>query len=250
MREKSFREPLWEEQQSIFEKIHKCGSIQEYITREVPDIKKAFALGDKNLRCIDERTPGGYHLAGSGILLPLEKAIEIAQGLGIDGVWRHKECGAESLFAQMNNVDPQQAEEEIENRAQKLASHLNIPRRGTLEVEPKGLHIARVSYYIGIGEFNPSLVKNLPPGFIVSRRHVDAGYAKKELDISIGIALGEHGFGKLFTQQNPFIIIPIADPSTPEFSLETLTQEAKEVAQKGEYRGRVIVDGFIAKNEF
>lgn len=236
----------WTAQEEIFKKISECGSTQEYIAKKVPDVEKAFAVRDKNLRCMDERTPGGYHLAGSGILLPLEKVVEIAQKLGIDGIWRHKECGAESLFARMNKLDPQKAEEEIERGARELASHLDIPYKGMLEVEPRGFHIARAAYYIGVREFDPSLVKKLPPGFVISRRYVDAEYAKKELDISIGIALGKHGFGKLFTEEQPFLIIPVADPNNPKFSLELLTQEVMEITQKPEYHGKVSIDGFIA----
>lgn len=42
------------------------------------DLDRAFHVHDLVLRCMDGRTPGGVHLAGSGILLGLEGAKSFA----------------------------------------------------------------------------------------------------------------------------------------------------------------------------
>lgn len=235
----------WDKQSGIFQEIYESG-VEEYIQR-IKNIEESFKLGDRSLRCIDEGMPGGIHLAGSGILLGQEKAREILLKAQIDGIYSHAGCGAASLYAREQGLDLARADEYGEERAKELANIVGVPYKGHISKEelkrPPDFHIARALYYDGTGKFDPSRVRELPPGFVISRRYLDdPTYAKREVEIGTSIALGEHGFGGLITPKSPFVLIAIGDPNDPHFSTDTLKTELAKIAQ--ERIGRVIVDGF------
>ena len=110
---------------------------------------------------------------------------------------------------------------------------------------PAGLHVARVAYYDGTGNFDPSRLPDaLPPGFVISRRYLKPDYARRECEIAVSIALGHHGFGELFTKDTPFILVVVGDPEEKAFLLGSLRTEVEEIARA--YGGRVAVDAFVS----
>ncbi|MDD5566586.1 MAG: hypothetical protein PHH01_00085 [Patescibacteria group bacterium] len=236
----------WEEQLPVFSKIKALG-FNRYINT-LPDFSRAFMLKDNCLRCIDEGTPGGIRLAGSGILLSENEAISVLKNAAVDGIYSHEECGAAKLYAKENNLDPNQADKYGQDWAKKLAKKFNIGYKGFLKItemaRPSGFHIARVAYYDGTGKFNPDEVKGLPSGFVISRRYLNREYALKEMGIAISIALSDHGFGELITPAEPFFLVPIGDLNDSKMSLEELTKELQPLTEK--YQKRVIIDGFAA----
>ncbi len=84
----------------------------------------------------------------------------------------------------------------------------------------------------------------MPPGFIVNRGLSDPSYAMMELNLGASIALGEHGFGSLFTPKAPFVVVCIGDPNAKGLSTEHLRAEVKN-ALNG-YGNAIRVDGFTA----
>lgn len=239
-------EEHWNKQADIFRRLYNSG-VEPYI-KKIP-IEQAFHTKDRNLRCIDEGTPDGtVHLAGSGILLGLEKAQKTLAPAQIDGIYSHAECGAAGIYARDNNLDPTRADEYGIQFAQQLAERLGVTYKGHIGIEdmkrPHGLHIARAAYYDATGKFTPSQTNGLPPGFVISRKYLEPNYAKKEAEIAVSIALGKHGFGEKFTKELPFIIIPIGAPNNPNTSLDKLKAELEQIALKN--KGRVIIDGFTA----
>lgn len=242
------KEKYWVEQNNLFEKIYKQG-IQEYI-KENPGTKKAFQLKDLCIHCIDERVPGGVHLAGSGTLLEEKDVLEYIKQSGATGITSHAECGAAKLAMKAKGfIDP--TPEEIDQFAKEWAKQISekagIPYIGHIEVSPHNLHIARVAYYDGTGNFDFSQTDLLPPGFVISRRYLNRGYAKKEAAVAISIAVGDHGFGDKITPESPFIIVPIGDPSNPEFSLEKLQSEIEEIIKSDINKEIIKIDGFTAE---
>lgn len=240
----------WTESQELFSKIYKTG-VRKYL-ETLPILSEGFRLEDHSVRCIDEGTPGGIHVAGSGILLSasdkkeqLEQLVEELVGAGADGVYSHEGCGAAKLYAEtvMGNLDG--AKDYAVEWAKKLALRLDAPYKGHITdlARPKEFHNARIAYYDGSGKFDPFKIKEIPDGFIISRYYLDSEYAREELKIALSIAFGHHGFGDKFTKDNPFIIVPIEKFVTKrkDISLSDLEREAREISAV--YGDRVIVEG-------
>lgn len=78
----------------------------------------------------------------------------------------------------------------------------------------KEFHDARIIFWSSHSEFDPVSLgeKKIPPHFLANCLAFGVGekYAKKELEILSGIALGDHGFGSLFTSENPLFVISVA----------------------------------------
>jgi hypothetical protein len=234
----------FEEQNALMQTIYANG-MQKY-SEGISDLNKAFSSEDKAVRCIDEGTPGGVHLAGSGILLGIDKAAEALIKAGCAGISSHAECGAAGIYARENNLDASKSDEYGKEFAIKLAEKMGVPYKGHIEIgamkRPSGFHTARVCYYDGTGKFDPALCGKLPAGFVISRRYIDSAYALEEVKVAVGIATGGHGYGDLITPETPFLLIAVGDKTNPEFSLENLQKELSAIAESS--AGKVKVDGF------
>ena len=73
---KDLLDRFWQEQQELMVRLGELG-VGQYFNM-VEDLAKAFKLQDRCLRCMDEGTAGGVHMAGSGILNK-EAAVELVQ---------------------------------------------------------------------------------------------------------------------------------------------------------------------------
>ena len=228
------KEIYWKQQADIFAKIE--GGVGKYALG-LPNLSNAFELADRYVRCIDGRTPGGIHLAGAGCLLPDDKTVQILKKAKPTGIYSHDDCGAAKL-----------ASADAEQHAKHIAAKLGVDFIGHLLVN--GPHIEHVVYVDGTGNFDWCRVPDLPPGFSVSWRYtfpVDPAYAKREVEISIGIARGTHGM--LFGIEEPFIIVPIGvpreDPDYNNFSLVAIKEQLNEICSG--FGGSVKIDkGFTA----
>lgn len=216
--------------------------------RSIANLERSFQGEKGEANCIDERTPGGFRLAGLGILLGKEKAAEILSQAGVHRLRSHKGCGA-VLEAYRNLSSEEQAKYgNPDNYArvwtEELGQYLGGIPCDQREVEPNDFHPARVIYYDGTGAFDPSTLDELPRGFTITRRYVDGEYAKEVAEFALGIALGEHGYGERVGEGSELILIAVGDPDDPLYSLEELTRELEEIASR--YPGKVLVDGFVA----
>lgn len=242
----------WNEQSEILKKIEDNGGIASYI-KTIPNIADAFKGNDLIVCCIDEGTPYGCIRFAGSLILNQDKAgkfIPLLENAGVQGVYSHTGCGAAQLYAKQNNLDVDKADEYGIDWAKKLAEMIGVPYKGHIGTQgiepmkrPKEFHIARVIYYDGTGRFNPDKVKDLPLGFVISRRyHLEAKDALDEVKIAISIATGNHGFGDLIDKISPIIIIPIGDSGDRNFSVNKLKSEINEILE--EYKDRVVIDGF------
>ncbi len=243
-----------------------------YFKKEFPDIKHAFVKEMKAVVCIDEgcahkdyNGEGKLALAGSGILLPAqseEERVQIAAKLfsemGIKDITSHEGCGAVGLAYKRDFPDKKPTAQEIEQYGQdwtkKVAAEMgrmgheaNTDHIAAEEMErPVEFHNARAVYFDGIGGFNPNKEIGLPMGFVISRRFLPPEYAGQELQVAASIAFGHHGFGDLFTADEPLVIIPLAE--TDE-QLADLKKEI-EVALKDNknYQDKKIkIDGVVVR---
>lgn len=245
----------WNHHRNVLENIYRVG-FNKYI-EDLPGFENAFRLSDRSVRCIDERTPGGLHIAGSGILMDKEKVIRLLTETDIDGIFSHKECGAANLafkllddsrkIALLERTEDNEADAiELFSKewAMELADAVAVKYKGHLDVNPHGFHVARVAYYDGTGKFDPSKVPALPPGFVISRRLLDKEYSLRELEIAISIATGDHGYGDRISKVSPFLVIPIGSSDDQSFSAQKLVDETQKLVAT--CNGKVELSGFIA----
>lgn len=220
--------------------------------RGLPNRDRAFKLDDLVLRCIDGRTPGGLHLAGSGILLGIKGAlqfnaeVERLRHVWLEAIGWHRDCGAAAIYAKKHGGT---ADDCAWRFAEELAGRLGVE---AIEVDstPLGFHPERAIYYDGTGRFNWAKVPGLLTGFTVSRAYLDfdVEYARRELAMALGIALtshtkGGHGFGEMFTEHEPLLVIVVANDYR---ELKKLKAEAQDVidALPTADQSRVRLDSF------
>jgi len=236
--------PYWEKQSATLTAIKEKGA-QAFVDGLL-NIESAFELRDRTIRCIDEGTPGGIHLAGEGILMNERQIADFCSKARPDGVMSHDECGACGIYAKREHLDAANTDGYGKVWVAKLADICAVPVKGHTAVQemarPSGLHVARVAYYDGSGSFDPSQVGDLPQGFVISRAYLDPAYAQEEAKISADIATGPHGFGGLVTPDAPFMLIAVARKQSG-VPLETLLVELRAVASA--YCGNVVVDRFV-----
>jgi hypothetical protein len=210
--------------------------------------QKAFEPKDNYLRCIDEGCPGGVHMAGSGVLNPNWEADLKGK---VSGVYSHEGCGAVGLYIQAQKIKTDDPNAVADAEAKKIADKLGVPYLGRIKASqmtrPAAIHTARAVYYDGTGRLDAAQLAGLPQGFHVSRKiFSDPGQAKAEVDVSIGIAFGDHGFGGHFTGKSPFYLVAVSGLDPESVPLATLVNELKEVAGKIE---NVEIHTLIAKPE-
>lgn len=241
-------------QDAIFNKFYEMHETDElgYFIQNLSGIKSLFELADRRFRCIDERTPGGLHVAGPVILMDEAKGIEMLKKSRADGLYSHVGCDAAGLAFEKLSDDKKRFFGNSDSYgafyAKAIAKKAGIPYNGHLPVQPH-FHVARMAVYDGSGCFDNSEAKlkavGLPPCFVISRRyHSEPANAMNEASIAASIATGGHGFGALIKAgKTPFILM-VAGIKNKEYSLGRLMAEAGEVAMG--FGGRVIVDGFVA----
>jgi hypothetical protein len=72
---------------------------------------------------------------------------------------------------------------------------------------------------------------SIPSGFITSPKYFSS--AKTDLELAVKIATGNHGFGKRFTTENPFVLIGIiSDTEETGISKEQIQKDLQEIQQK------------------
>lgn len=231
---------------------------------EHPDwLLSYFRDDDHIVRCIDEGAPGGVHVAGAGVLLDEEAAVELLKKTG--GATSHDGCGAAGLYYQkykesLEAASPGiSADQHAKRRIEELCNLAGVPYHGHLAHthmrRPREFHPARIAFYDATDKFNNLTITGapeaalLPQGFVVSRAaHRVVEEALEEAAICVQIALGGHGFGQRITLEDPFLFVAIADPEHPDYSLETLMDELNhaEALRPWIMEGLVRVDGFVA----
>jgi len=239
------RSRLWADARLTRETIHAAG-MGTYVG-SLSNLSDAFRSTDRAVRCIDRRTPGGVRLAGSGILLGLDKARAFAEAAHADCVTYHQDCGAARLWAVQNRMAEADPTEYARDFAGRLAEALGVPCEEAPLAGPVGFHDEVAVYYDGTGVADPSRVSGLPKGFVITRPPfgADPADALSEVRLAIDIALGDHGFADLFTRESPLRLIPIGNPLDEQFSLDRLTAELQSLAlPEG---GRIVIDGLTAR---
>lgn len=233
----------WNEQTILLQRIINAGGFEKYIVSE-PNQAEIWRLPNRSLGCIDEGcAKTGYHLAGSGILLGVDKTVGLVKKAGIDEVTSHDGCGAAGLYAKREGLDTAKSDNYGIVFSQKVAEIAGLKYRHITAEEmarPAEFHIARLAVYGGTGRFNPTAIQDFPAAFWISR-HLNPD-ANEELIISVQIALGNHGFGSLITQQEPFHVLVVGKKDAPLLSAQTLNDELTPLLK--EYNSRIVIHLF------
>ncbi|MBI5370209.1 hypothetical protein HZA85_03415 [Candidatus Uhrbacteria bacterium] len=226
------KEKSWKDQDAMIQQILQEG-MQAYVT-ELEDAEQAFETSEHTLCCIDEGVPAGdMRSAGSGILLVgADRAafIEELKKAGVKEVTSHVGCGAAALYREQRGLTDQTVDDVAMEGARRMAEELGVPYKGHINQlrRPKEFHHARVVYVDGTGVFNPDSVKGLPQGFVVSEAYMTSTQAASEVGLAASIALGDHGFGKKFTNESPLLVVLVGD----EFSDELVGELQKTLRDK------------------
>jgi hypothetical protein len=255
----------------ILEALNEQGA-NIFFHKEFPDLRDAFSQELKAVVCMDEgcahkdyKGEDKLALAGAGILLPAsseEERIEIAarlfSELGIKDVTSHSGCGAVGLAYKRDFPDGNPTAKDLEDFGKKwtekvvaemgrMGKEANADHISAEEMErPAEFHNARVVYFDGKGGFNPNKKVGLPMGFVISRRHVPDMYAAEELKVAVSIAFGKHGFGNLFTKEDPFVIVPLANSAEELASLKNEIEQALQRNDNFEDR-KIKIDGVVVE---
>lgn len=162
------------------------------------------------------------NLAGSGILLGVNKTVELfrqnaeLQKLIKTLTW-HEGCGAASKARQkepsitaegfvLRLAEKLKSELEMDCRVVKIAGKEPKDNEGML-TRPPEYHNAMCVYINQSGKaFNYKKNDKLPPGFTIDSGFFGEKIAKEELKVALDIAFGNHGMNKLITAENPFIV--------------------------------------------
>ena len=237
------KEASWMRQEKDIQAILEKGA--ESFMFEIPNLEVAFEGGEQTLCCMDEGTPiGDMRSAGSGILTEGEQRTAFVKALkaaGVKEVTSHAGCGAAALYRKRHGLDEMSVDEVAMDQAKRMAAELGVPYKGHIMdlQRPAEFHHARIVYVDATGRFNPARLKELPPGFVVSRRYMTPEQALEEVRIAMSIAFGDHGFGDKFFPREPLLIVPIADATEPDFDMDVLLRELAQVSDQ-----RVKIDGF------
>jgi hypothetical protein len=203
----------------------------------------SFAPLSAEINCIDEGLPGGYHLAGAGILLGVDDAAKAAKKVRASKVHWHSGCGAAEEFVRQNHLDPAGVDEVAQRFATELARLLGVAATKR-ELERPSIHIARIAYVClrakGFDYRGSGRASNLLPGFIVDADlHPSLDSAIDEARLALDVSLSEKGFGHRFTPETPFILSPVASDGQ---SNSLAVRRLQEIARV--YGKRVKIDGF------
>lgn len=243
------------------EKSHNLGEVERYFhledetyhqiaesgfaryAKDLPNLKKAFETRENCVCCIDEGTPEGGHVAGSGILMDQDELEEYYRQTKPDEITSHDGCGAAKIYDESQDIPSENPDEAGRLWAQELAEKLGIKHRHISADEmkrPKEGHFARTVYYDLTGHFNYSAVEGLPAGFTISRKFITPHYALQEVDVALNIAFGEHGLGDKISEDKPFYLVVVAEN---EEQLDLTKQELDKLSHS--HGDKIKVDGFI-----
>jgi hypothetical protein len=244
----------WRAQTEAAHRLESRGIEELIADLEPSERRELFKRANGLLGCMDEGCEKcGFRVAGSGMLIaPEDQAafLENCRKMGVTEVTHHEGCGAAGVYAKRIKSDSDPAELAIEysgGAAEKLdLSNSYIP--ATTMGRPKEFHSTRFAYYDGTdnGLNLEAAPGTLPNGFVLTRQlYPKTEYAAAEAQLAFDIAVGHHGFGELITEDEPFVIIVVADQRNPEMSLDKLMSELEPLS----HNTKIMITGFIAPSE-
>ena len=212
------KDAAWQASSKQMAEIAENGGFAEHVRENRRHAREAFPSKASCVCCMDGRiSAGGARAAGSGLLLDQsgrESFIHELKKAGVTVATRHPDCGAEGVYTKRRmaeGVSREEAADEIKGWYAYLAKQLGGKSVETVPVSGE-FHNERAIYYDFTGTFNPAAARRVfPPGFVISRKYLGEQNAKKDVELGITIATGDHGFGDRFTSGEPLMLIIVAE---------------------------------------
>jgi hypothetical protein len=232
------------DQRELLAHIRQVG-MQSYVD-SLKGIAVIFELLDRWVRCMDEGTPGGIRLAGSGRLYPdLDELLHLLKEAGVEGITWHELCGAIELWLKLHPEVKRSCDAESKRFSSQIADKLGKPCRQTPLKRPKHYHNAVAIYVPAMVEFDPSRHPGMPLGFVVARWTGNVEYGMTEAGVALDIALGSHGFGKLFEDRYPLLVVPVG---ADKIECDKIEHEVRTLLVDAKYAHKpIMVSGFIKR---
>ena len=182
------------------------GVLDSLVRQNASLAEECFNADELDFSCMDGRLQGPRNVGtgGNGYLWgePQTAATQFQIFAGhrrkkIRSVRAHESCGAEAV----SKVDGQAFSDEI-------AKILGVAPQPRTEVNPSDHHNERVLYLHLTPTCEPSKL-GLVTGYVITPGvYPSLQQLQAEIKLAIdGISYGEHGFGQLFTKENPFVIV-------------------------------------------
>ena len=248
---------LWERAQenTIIRGLKEGKMMGEIVSGE--QCEKVFRETPCCLGCSDGRIhEARIGRAGMGIVAGVEKTVTAIKKMFDEGkvkgrlvIKSHDGCGAAKIVCdQLIEKGKLPQNYNSDDLGIKFAKDVTVAlQQGgydvvcehTSEKEMDALHDEVAIYFDGTQSIN---IENsdFPRGFIFSNLDFDSTECVTELKALCGIALGDHGFGKRFTKENPFRIIISAKN-------QEQIQTMRDIAEKAAwgFNERVAIDSLI-----
>lgn len=189
----------------------------------------------KSIICCDGRCPHNgreISLAGSGILMDPETLEKFITETGVTTITSHSDCGAAKLaFSKLDSntaVTFSDAGDYAKKWSESIAKQYGLGYKHIEAVDFKAKsHHERGIIVDSTLKFHPSLFKGMPNMFIAnSPRFAKDDYVEAVIKVLTGIAFGDHGFGELLSNEDPFYILIAARDETEEEKLVDICSEA------------------------
>ena len=234
--EESARQAEWEASQEAAEAIAEHGFQAFLETLDQGQLNASCYEGEHTVCCIDERVSGCLHAAGSLILMSEEEARDAVERSGATALSSHRSCGAMAIHFRkvkgladdavldQNEVDRFGVEE-----TQALAERLGLEYAGESEQSDLEFHNARGVLIHTTPFFNGRAVDGMLPAFAVSAAMLSDEQSVYNAVLAAAIAQGDHGFGKRFTAENPFLILTL-EPEESSASLVSVVEKVSAQA--------------------
>lgn len=192
-------------------------------------------------KCMDGRTKGGLHLAGSGLLLwhafGEGSTLDLMGRMRLEGICSHEDCGAAKLVAkELGRDDPDAL---ARWWAQHAAERLDIRYFGHFPVK-HDFHPETMIVLDGTGRGQWTSAA-LPERMVLDAKHPNPEYVSRELGIGLSIIFGSSGMGELLNRDFPLIVLAVGDPRLDGRKAEEFVALAQEVVSASGHGDRVAV---------
>ena len=192
-------------------------------------------------KCMDGRTKGGLHLAGSGLLLwhtfGDEATIDVMGRMRLEGICSHEDCGAAKLVAKkLGRDDPDVL---AKWWAQHVAERLDIRYFGHFPVK-HDFHPETMIVLDGTGRGQWTSA-TLPERMVLNAKHPAREYVAEEFGIGLSIIFGPSGMGEVLSSNFPLIVLAVGDPRPDGREAEELFDLASRVVATSGHSNKTVV---------
>lgn len=185
-------------------------------------LERSLNASELIANCMDGRLPVGTRNIGTGVNAILWDNLDLAAdsfkkyaaqvNKPIAQFYCHESCGAEAV-----------AQKDAAQYTEELAQKISAPYGGRVPVTVS-FHFERALYLNLTPTCEPGLL-DIAPGYVITPGlYPSDDLLKSEIKLATDISFGDHGYGPLFTEENPFLIVPI--------SYESQQTEVEELIEK------------------